>query len=37
MEMIDLLIGLGVLVTLLFLIVRRVGEYIDEKFEKRKW
>lgn len=37
MEMIDLLIGLGVLVTLLFLIVRRVGEYTDEKFEKRKW
>jgi hypothetical protein len=37
MEMIDLLIGLGVLVSFLFLIVRRAGEYTEEKFEKRKW
>ena len=37
MEMIDILIGLGVLVTLFVLIVRRIDEHKDEKFEKRKW
>ena len=37
MEMIDFLIGLGALVTLFVLIVRRIGEHKDEKFEKRKW
>jgi len=37
MAVIDILIGLGVLVTLIVLIVSRVAERKDEKFEKRKW
>jgi hypothetical protein len=37
MEVIDALIGFGVLITLVILILQRVGERKDEKFEKRKW